>query len=102
MRGETTPPSNVMPETKERAVRVNCQKPSSSRSKMSLSRFEVCVVDKMHRFSASGHFFQWLKGEEEISIDVCVQGVPSRGGTGSQEVSDFVFKELRLAKLPER
>ena len=96
------PPSGVMPEAKKRAVRVNCQKPSSNRSKMSLSCFEVHVGDRTHSFYEPGHFLHWLQGEEETSAEVCVQGVPARGGTGSQEVTDFVFKELRMAKLPGR
>ena len=100
--GETMPPSDVMPEAKKRAVRVNCQKPSSNRSKMSLSCFEVHVGDRTHSFYEPGHFFHWLQGEEETSAEVCVRGVPARGGTGSQEVTDFVFKELRMAKLPGR
>ena len=56
----------------------------------------------MHGFRDPGHFLQWLQGEEETSADVCVRGVPARGGAGSQEVTDFVFKELRLARLRGR
>ena len=94
------PPSDVMPQVKKWAVRANCQKPSSSRSKMSLSRFEVRVGNKTHRFDEPGHFLQWLRGEEETATDVCVQGVKARGSVGSQEVNNFIFKELRLSKLP--
>ena len=43
MGGETLPPR--IPEEKKRAVRINCQRPSISRRKMSLSRFEVYVRD---------------------------------------------------------
>ena len=64
--------------------------------------FQVRVRDRTHSFREPGHFLQWLQGEEETSADVCVRGVPARGGAGSQEVTDFIFKELRLAKLPGR
>ena len=67
---------------------------------MSLSRFEVRVGDKTHHFGKPGLFLQWLRREEETSTNVCVQVVPARGDAGSQEVSDFVCKDLRLAKLP--
>ena len=80
---------------------MNCQKPSSNRSKMSLS-LSRSALGTGHSFCEPDHFLQWLQGEEETSADVCVRGVPARGGTGSQEVTDFVFKELRMAKLPGR
>ena len=67
---------------------------------MSLSRFEVRVGDKTHHFSKPGLFLQWLRGEEGTLTDVCIRGVPAQGGVGSQEVTDFIFKEMMLAKLP--
>ena len=83
MGGEATPPSDLMLEVKKWAVRTNCQKPSSSRSKMSLSHFVVRVGDEMQSFDEPGHFLQWLGGEEGNSTDICIRGVPARGGTGS-------------------
>ena len=39
------------------------------------------------------------RGKEDTSADICVRGVPAKGRTGSQEVTDFFTQELRLPKL---
>ena len=100
--GETPSPGDVISEAKRPVVRLNYQSLSSSRRKMSLCRFEVRVGDIMHDFHDPDRFLQLLQGEEEASTVVCVRGVPARGGTGSQDVTDFFYKGLRLARLPGR
>ena len=99
---EIPPPGGEMLKAKRRVFRQNCQRPSSSRYKMSLCHFEVRVRDMTHDFHDTVHILQWLQGEEEASTVVCVQGVPVQGGTGSQDVTDFFYKELRLVRLPGR
>ena len=97
--GETPLPGGAMPEAKRQVVQLNCQRPSSSRHKKSLCRFEVRVGDMTHDFHDLDHFLQWLQVEEETSIVVCIRGVPAQEGLGSQDVTDFFYKELRLVRL---
>ena len=77
------------------------QRPYITQPKL-LRRFEVSVGDMKHRFDNPDHFLQWLQGEKEASTTISIRGVLAQGGTGSQDVTDFFYKELRLARLPGR
>ena len=80
---------------------MNCQNMPSSRCKMTLCCFEVCVGGMTHAFGPDC-FLHWLQGEEDTSAVICIRGVPVRGGAGSEEVTDFFCQELRLAEPPGR
>ena len=69
--GETTPPSDVMPEAKKWTVQMNCQKPANNRNKIH-SAVSRSASGTGHCFCKRGHFLQWLQGEEETFADICI------------------------------
>ena len=51
-----------------------------------------------HSFDDPGHFLLWLQDRGDVSNeDVYLRGVLARGEEGSQEVTTFFRRELRLA-----
>ena len=99
---EAPPPGDAIPKQKKPVNQMNSQNVPSSGNKMTLCHFEVRVRGMTHAFDGPSRFLLWLQGEEDTSANICVQGVRARGEAGSQEVTDFFFKDLRMAPLPGR
>ena len=86
---QAPPLGDAIPKQKKCVNQMNLP---SSRHKMTLCHFEVCVGGITHVFDSPHCFHLWLQGDEDTST--------ARGEVVSQEVADFFFKELRLVPLP--
>ena len=97
--GKEAPPTvDTIPKRKKRINQMKGHNTPNCCPRMTLCRFEVCFGGETHSFDDPGHFLLRLQDRGDVSNeDVNLRGVFARGEEGSQEVTAFFRKELRLA-----
>ena len=95
---EALPSDGAIPKQKKSINRMKGHNASSCCPRMTLCHFEVHFGGVTHYFNDPECFFFWLQDRGDASNDdVYLRGALARGEVGSQEVTTFFRKELRLA-----
>ena len=95
---EAPPPGDAIPKQKKSVNWIKGHNAPSHCPRMTVCCFEVCFRDVTRSFVGPDLFLLWLQDQEDASNDdVYLRGVPARGEVGSQEVTTFFRKLLRLA-----
>ena len=95
---EAPPPGDAIPKQKKSINWMKGRNAPSCGPRMTLCHFEVCFGDVTHSFNDPDRFLLWLQDRGDASNDdVSLRGVLARGEAGSQEVTTFFRKELKLA-----
>ena len=97
-RKEAPPPGDAIPKQKKSINRMKSHNAPSHCPRMTLCHFEVHFGDVTCSFNGPHRFHLWLQNQGHASNDdINLRGVLAQGEAGSQEVTTFFRKELRLA-----